>query len=212
MKPPEPYEIRSNDRLFFVGKTGAGKTAAVKKLVWQPLDRVIFADIKGREYRDLNQPVLRSLDDVEVALHADDPDDRLDKFVFRPERIDVDEWDELCRLVYQKGNHHLIGDELKSVYHGRGLSEHHNLLLTNGRDKGVGFTGTTQRPMRVPREAVSEAEHIFIFKLKDPDDQDRVAKVTAGELPTEPVNLPHYKYIYEHDGLEEPEENEPLDI
>lgn len=210
MNDPQPYRIRSNDRIVVVGKTGSGKTYAVKKLVFDELDRVAFVDVKGREYRDINQPVIRSLDDVHTALFAEDHDRRLDKFVYRPEGIDREHFDEVCRLFYEKGNHHLIIDELKSVYHGTALTEHHNLLLTNGRDKGVGTTATTQRPMRVPREAISEAEHLFVFKLKDPDDQKRIQKVTAGELPTEPVNLDQRHYLYEHDALEEPKQHKPL--
>lgn len=212
MERPEPYVIRANDRTVFVGKTGSGKTAAVKKLVWEPLDRVIFADIKGREHRDLNYPVLESLEQARAALTASDPDDRLEKFVIRPKAPDIEWFDALCQLVYDRGGTHLIADELKSVYHGSSLTNHHNLLLTNGRDKGVGFTATTQRPQRIPREAISEAEHVFTFRLKDPDDVDRIDTVTAGELPEEPKALDRYHYIYDHEDLDAPRLHEPLDL
>lgn len=214
MKPSEPYTIASNDRVTAVGKTGSGKTAAVIALIWSTLNRVAFLDIKGTEHQQkaLNQPVLRSVDDVKAALFAEDANDRLDKFVIAPDRPDLDTFDEICRLFYEAGNHHLIADELKTVYHGRGLTEHHNLILTNGRSKGVGLSGTTQRPMRIPREQFSEAEHLFVFRLKDPDDADRVDSLTAGTLPVEPVGLDRYHYLYNHDELAEPTHHEPLDL
>lgn len=214
MKPSRPYEIRSNDRVTAVGKTGSGKTAAVLALIWSTLNRVAFLDIKGTEHsqKSLNVPVLRSVDDVQAALFAEDADDRLDKFCIAPNRPDLDTFDEICRLFYERGNHHLIADELKTVYHGAGLTEHHNLILTNGRSKGVGFTGTTQRPLRIPREQISESEHLFAFRLKDPDDADRVDSVTAGRLPVEPVALDRYHYLYNHDELDQPEHHTPLDI
>jgi len=214
VKPSEPYTIASNDRVTAVGKTGSGKTAAVIALVWSMLDRVAFLDIKGTEIKEkgLQYPVLRSTDDVKQALYAEDPNDRLDKFCIAPDRPDLDTFDDICRLFYERGNHHLIADELKTVYHGRGLTEHHNLILTNGRSKGVGLTGTTQRPLRVPREQISESEHLFVFRLKDPDDADRVDSVTAGTLPVEPVALDRYHYLYNHDDLDAPAHHEPLDL
>jgi len=211
MKPSQPWQIASNDRLFIPGKTGSGKTAAVKKLVLDPLDRVLFLDIKGREHRSIKHPVVHTLEDVHTALFAEDPDKRLDKFVFAPEKPTLDLFDDTCRLVYEKGNHHLIGDELKSVYHGAGLTEHHNLIMTNGRDKGVGMTSTTQRPKRIPIEAISEAEHVLAFKLKTKTDRDRMGEV-IGETAEELRSLDPYWYIYDHDRLDEPEVCTPLDL
>ena len=211
MKESKPWSIASNDRLFVPGKTGSGKTEAVKKLVLEPLDRVLFLDIKGREHRNLPLPVLRSIDDVHTSLFAEDPDDRLDKAVFTPEKPTIDLFDEVCRLVYQKGNHHLIADELKSVYHGSGLTEHHNLIMTNGRDKGVGMTSTTQRPKRIPIEAISEAEHVLAFKLKTKTDRDRMEEV-VGEAAGQLRSIDPWQFLYDHDRLDEPTICEPLDI
>lgn len=209
----EPGVIRSNDRIFAVGKTGTGKTAAVLKLVWEPLDRVVFMDVKGREYRNLRAPVLTTLDDVREALNpSDDDEPELTKFCYRPRSPDLDVLDEVCRLVYQHGNMHLIVDELKSIYHGGGLVEHHNLLLTNGRDAGVGFTGTTQRPKRVPLEAISESEHLFAFQLKTGDDRDRLAEVIGRDHADRTRKLDRYHYLYDHDLLDAPVACEPLDL
>ena len=113
MTGTEPWQIRSNDRLFMVGKTGSGKTAAATKLVWDRLDDVVFFDMTGEEASDLNAPVLRSLEDVETALYAEEPD-HLTKFVYAPEVPTLDGFERLCRMVYEHGNIHLVADELLS--------------------------------------------------------------------------------------------------
>lgn len=211
MNHSEPWKIASNDRIFVAGKTGSGKTEAVRQLVVDPLDRVLFLDIKGREHRNLPYPVVEDLDAVHTALFAEDADRRLDKFVLSPERPTIELFDDVCRLVYERGNFHLVADELKSVYHGSGLTEHHNLIMTNGRDKGVGMTSTTQRPKRIPIESISEAEHIFGFRLKTKTDRDRMTEV-VGEAADQLRSIDPWWYLYDHDRLDAPKLCEPLDL
>jgi len=211
MKHSEPWDIASNDRVFVCGKTGSGKTAAVRNLVIEPLSRVLFLDIKGREHRNLPYPVVTTTDDVHPALFAEDVNDRMDKFVFKPSKPDIDLFDEVCSMVYQKGNMHLVADELKSAYHGSGLTEHHNLIMTNGRDKGVGMTSTTQRPKRIPIEAISEAEHVLGFKLKTKTDRDRMKEV-VGEPAEQLRSIDPWWFLYDHDRLTEATICEPLDL
>ena len=210
MQPSKPYQILTNDRLVFVGKTGSGKTYACKNLVWNEMDHVIFYDIKGREYENLDAPVLETIDEVHEALFPDNDDEQLRKFVFRPRKPTFEQFDQLCQYVYERRDQHLIADELKTVYQGRSaLSEYHNLIMTNGRSYGVGMSNNTQRPKRIPIEALSEAEHTFTFQLRIKDDRDRMAGI-YGEKAEEARDLSGYRYIYDHAALDEPQICEPL--
>lgn len=215
MNDTKPYLIRSNDRIFMVGKTGSGKSAGAQKLVWSQLSDVVYFDMTGDEERKLNAPVLRNLDDVEAALFAKHEEDHLTKFVYSPEVPTLEGFERLCRLVYEHGNIHLIADELLLVYREnnsvRPTTDHHLKIQTNGRKKGVGMTGCTQRPVNVPLEAISEAEHLFCFKLKLPADRDRMTQV-MGPVVDDALNLDRYWYYYDHDDLDDPQLCEPLDL
>lgn len=217
MSHSEPYRIRSNDRVFLVGKTGTGKSVAARTLVWEHLKDVVYYDMTGEEEEHLNAPVLRTLDDVERALFPPDDEDELTKFVYSPEVPTLEGFERLCELCYEHGNIHLIADELMAVYrtsNGGGskpTTAHHLKILTNGRKRGVGMTGATQRPVNVPLEAISEAEHIFVFRLKLPKDRDTMTRV-CGPAVDKVLDLDRYEYYYDHDELDEPTRQEPLDI
>jgi hypothetical protein len=211
----EPYIIKANDRSFLVGKTGSGKSAAARVLVWEKLDDVVYYDMTGSEESELNAPVLRDLDQVREALYPPEGEEELTKFVYSPEVPTYDGFEELCRLIYNHGNIHLIADELMLVYRDgnsvRPTTDHHLKILTNGRKRGVGMTGATQRPVNVPLESLSESEHLFVFLLKLPADRDRMRKI-MGPAVDDATDLPQYHFYYDHDQLQSPERNEPLDI
>lgn len=215
MKSPEPYLIRSQDRCFLVGKTGTGKSAAAIHLIWNELRDVVYYDMTGEEAGKLNAPVLTNLDDVERALFPEDSDDHLTKFVYAPEVPTYEGFERLCELVYKHGNIHLIADELMLVYRDnnsvRPTTTHHIKILTNGRKRGVGMTGATQRPVNVPLESISESEHIFTFKLKLPKDVSRMTDI-CGPAVDDAGGLPRYHYYYDHDELAEPDRCEPLPL
>lgn len=212
----ESVTISSNDRIAVVGKTGSGKSYLARHLVWEPLDRVIFHDWKAQEHEDLNAPVLSTLDQVHEALFAESEEERLYKFVYVPEAGEhgLDAWDELCRLVYEKGDFHLIGDEIKGIYQQgnsvRPVSDHHEKILTRGRSRGVGITNLSQRPKKIPMECMSESEHVFAFRLNLADDRKRLGEIFGSEHEDRLRELDSHRFLYYRIGMDEPREAGPI--
>lgn len=208
--------ISSNDRIACVGKTGSGKSYLARNLIWEPLDRVVFHDWKEQEHENLNAPTLRSLDDVHEALFAENEEERLYKFCYVPPAGEhgLDAWDELCRLVYEKGDFHLLGDEIKGIYQKgntvRAVSDHHEKILTRGRSRGVGMTNLSQRPKKIPMECMSESEHLFAFRLNLGDDRKRLGEIFGSEHEDRLRELSDHRFMYYRIGMDEPKECPPI--
>lgn len=214
----KPFHIRSNDRVGIFGKTGSGKTKAALKLLWESFGSCIFYDGKrdgATGDLELGVPVLESIDELEAALFAEDPDDRLDRIHYLPANPNVDDWDAVCRLAYERGDVHLIGDELKRVYQEgnsvRAITDAHNDVLVSGRSRGVGHTAISQRPKRIPMECISEAEHILAFRLRIGDDRKRIQQA-VGDKGDVTRQLDGYRYLYDHPQLDEPKVCPALDL
>lgn len=209
-----PATLKSNERFCVVGKTGSGKTYLAKRLIWDAFDHCIFYDWKHHHYDELNAPVLQTVDEVRQALAPDDLERRVSKFVFAPKGLGMETWNEVCKIAWDAGNIHILSDELKGIYQNNGrtspISKYHEYILTRGRVRGVGITGVSQRPKKIPMETISEAEHLFIFRLNLKDDRDRVAEVIGREGGIKAGKLSHHHFLYYNTGMEKAQYCKPI--
>lgn len=203
--------IHSNDRVAVVGKTGTGKTHLVRKLIWDRFNSVVFYDWKWQHYREMNAPVVHTIEDVEEALTGEPEVPRL---VYAPKRKGLDVWNYLCYLCWEHTNIHLIADELKGVYQQNGwvagITDYHENIMTRGRQKGVGMTNVSQRPKGIPLETMSEAEHFFSFRLNMKDDRKRIGEIIGSENQHIPRELSGHEFLYYNTELDEPKICSPL--
>jgi hypothetical protein len=98
--------------------------------------------------------------------------------IYRPsvdETAEPDTLDWLYLWVLDRGNTVLYVDETalasKQTRAPRGLMA----CIQLGRERGVGVWTATQRPVNVPIITISESEHMFVFRLRHPDDRQRMA-------------------------------------
>ena len=151
---------------------------------------------------------------------SDDADDAADalargettKFVVAPHDLSLDEWDRMCKAAWDHGNVHIINDESKGLYAGQHIpeaTEHHQRIMMQGRVRGVGVTNTSQRPRSIPKETITECEHVFCFRLNTYDDRKIVAEV-MGDPVMDAGRLGKHEFYYWNTDLMEPVHCAPL--
>lgn len=178
-------QLRSGQRGFVCGMTGSGKTYFVMHM-FAAVPRFIVIDSKVSETIE------------QYGFLEPDTDDTLER-VLRGEPVRVRVIDDKRAIEYFKAA--MIGcdccvyiDEVYAlVPPGAKPPEEITAIWTRGRELGVSGWAATQRPTWLPLFLVSEADWLFVFRLRLEDDRKRMAAY-MGEEVLQPITDEHGFY------------------
>jgi hypothetical protein len=186
--PFESLMPGETDRAAFVGQTGTGKTTLARYVCAQR-PYVVVLDPKGvigwkfYEVHSRLEPLTQS---------------RSPRLIYRPvydELQDPETMDLFFQWVFRRKNTTLYVDEVYAVARGDVYPFHLGACLTRGREVGVVVYCATQRPARVPQIVFSESEYVYCFRLKLPQDRERMKEIT-GLDPDSIGALPKHHFFY----------------
>lgn len=177
--------------VLILGQNGTGKSTLASAIA-NSWPRVLVLDPKLDPAAVLpNSHVAVGLADALAHLPG--------RVIYRPTPAELDDlpgsFDVLIRrLLIAGGGHGIVLHEAADVAPQRAARWLRTAWM-QGRGLGVPVVSCTQRPAWVDRLAFSEARHVFLLTLTDPDDRDRAAALmgrSRAELPNTPE--PHGFY------------------
>lgn len=179
------------DRVLLAGQTGSGKTTLARVLL-QERKHVVVLDVKGR----MRWPGYEIF--TNFGKLTDINPDKIQRVIYKPTYDDLQNKkliDGFFKWVYDRRNTTLYVDELAGVTDGNNYPYHYGACLMRGRELGIEVFSGTQRPIDIPQVAISEAEHVYCFRLRLPQDRIKIAN-TAG-IPIEMIaGLNKRQFLY----------------
>jgi len=168
--PTSSRELRisRDERVFFGGRTGSGKTTLADRLIRKLGYRTVVIDPK----HSWDYPGY-------VRSQRYDHHPETLRQVFRPRDDADDGWADLVDYLGDVWGYDVPTvvyiDELTSVTTSRRAPRVLATLVRLGRQRGFGTWYASQRPKDVPSLFFTEAEHWCVFDLLTQDDRDKVA-------------------------------------
>ncbi len=183
-KPTEIFTISSDNRITIAGMTGTGKTT-LARFILKKFSSVLVWDPLG-QYNDFNHYI--------------------------PQTGKLDEFEYVCKNVWQRGNVLLAIEEAEQVLGERlSWSDHAYKIVNMGRNRGIGLMAITRRIAELKKTVFGLSDHVYLYKFFAPNDVDYVKSFLGREWANRLRNLPQYHFIY-YGGGENIRECEPISI
>jgi hypothetical protein len=170
------FQWDQGEHVTLIGTTGCGKTTLGLELIEQRDYPLIVATKPSGEDAVLEE--LARKRDWHVCTELPLPNPAIHrKVIFWPSWRRIQEVPQqreqirdLLYTVWERGSHCVYLDELRWVSESLKLKPILEVYWQQGRSLGISFVTNTQRPAWVPRVAYSQAEHVFLWRTRDPVD------------------------------------------
>ena len=175
--PEESFLLSSmlparTDRALFVGMTGSGKTTLARYLLEFRKYRVV-ADYKGK----IEWPGYTIHTSLKTLTK-----DKHNALIYKPsyaESVDDDARARFWEWVCRRGNTTIYNDETAATTERNTYPYFLGACLMRGREMGIELWSGTQRPKDIPQIVLSESENVYAFRLRLPQDRERVEALTG---------------------------------
>jgi hypothetical protein len=164
------------DRAVLVGQTGSGKTTLARYLLNDRIKNgvhVVVFDYKGR----IDWPEFETHTSLATLAKS-----KKQSLLYRPsyeESQDDETVNSVWEWLYRRGHTTAYIDELDAISSGEVYPHYYGACLVRGRELGVEVWSATQRPTKIPQRTLSESENVYSFKLRLPQDRERVEALTG---------------------------------
>ena len=186
----QPVPWAPGEHAAIIGTTGTGKTYLTSRLVeWRNYVAILRTkpdDVKFKGFKTVKEA---------KALESPNRNSKLlITPTFKRQKVVAAE---VFDMVWQMGGWTIVIDELFYVHDVLGLKSFVDMLMTQGRSKRISVVVGMQRPVNVTRFALSEATHVFSFRLEGRD-RKTVKDITSESFAEATGKVPPFHFAHYH--------------
>jgi hypothetical protein len=171
--------IKSDERVFVAGMTGSGKSFLSQTLLMKTRSLIVVDSKNSMNNWNLQEITVENVE----KFQRGEP--------MRLRVVDNDDAYTLMEIAYKRGNCTVYFDETTAVIpNPRKYPKIITDIWTRGRSINVRGWAVTQRPVDIPKILLTEANHVFLFRLNSIDDRRRMASQMGEQV----LELPDTKY------------------
>ena len=174
----------ANERAILVGATGTGKTTLGRELL-RGYSTILVIDSKCTYGGKEGEPGYRMVK-TPGGLRWCGKGSKLIQYRPDEDSQSVDDYNEVYRWAYRRGDILIYTDEAFLVHHGSFAPDYLRNCCTCGRELGIGMITGTQRPRGIDLRIMTEAEVFYAFNLRHRDDKRRMAEMMGEEVMAQP--------------------------
>lgn len=161
------------------GGTGSGKTFLAAEYL-RPYNNVVVLDSKGMFDNWDNMEIGKELTIAERL--TDLPKIKTPKIIYRPvfQELEQEYYNAFFQWVYLRRNTIVLVDEAMMISPSPSIiPEYLRGCLQRGRQLNVAVWSLTQRPKSISPLMISEATHLFVFRLNLNQDREKLVEVSG---------------------------------
>ena len=153
--------IAYDEKIVIVGASGSGKTYLANEImkglngisVWVFDPNYQFHSSRAMVFNDLSE-MLKVYDSAKRG-----------HYILQPHQNDENTFRRFCSEAFKRGNVVLIMDEIHNWLTKQRVLKEFNQVILSGRPRGISCVSISSRPASCPNHILSNAKHVFAFKL-----------------------------------------------
>ncbi len=161
----------------------------------------IIAGMRGTGKTEFLRKLASSLS---VPMTLFDPLNQYPEFKNRryvPRSDEIAEFEALSEKIWAKGNHLLVVEEAEIVFKNKAeITPKAKEIVLRGRNKGIGLFCCTRRIADFHKTPMSQANHLFLFKMYLPNDIAYISQFMPKGEADKLLTIPDYHFIHYADG------------